>query len=201
MALGRLVALVAVIPNEKEHRMYRTTLLGVILAAMTVAAPAVIASPHQDHPEKFRAEFSGFNETGALNAESGAILSPGHGTLEVWLDRVNQTLTFELSFWDLSAPVTQSHIHFGKNHMAGGVMVFFCSNLATAPAGTQACPANGGTVSGTLTAANVLPIAGQNVTAGDFQALVDALESDTAYANIHTTSFPAGEIRGQVRRQ
>jgi hypothetical protein len=60
--------------------------------------------------------------------------------------------------------------------------------------------AGGGTVTGTLTAANVLPIAGQGVPAGDFQALVDALESDTAYANIHTSNFPAGEIRGQVRR-
>jgi CHRD domain len=100
----------------------------------------------------------------------------------------------------LSAPVTQSHIHFGKKHMAGGVMVFFCSNLTSAPAGTQACPASGGTVTGTLSAANVLALAGQNVTAGDFQALVDALESDTAYANIHTTSFPAGEIRGEVSR-
>jgi hypothetical protein len=163
---------------------------------MTIA-PAAIASPHT---EKFHADFSGFNEVGALNAQSGAILSPGHGTLEVWLDRVNQTLTFELSFWDLSASVTQSHIHFGKRHMAGGVMVFFCSNLASAPAGTQPCPAGGGTVSGTLTAANVLAVAGQGVAAGDFQALVDALESDTAYANVHTTNFPAGEIRGQVRR-
>jgi hypothetical protein len=55
-------------------------------------------------------------------------------------------------------------------------------------------------VTGTLSAANVLAIAGQNVPAGDFDALVDALESDTAYANIHTTSFPAGEIRGEIRR-
>jgi len=36
---------------------------------------------------------------------------------------------------------------------------------------------------------------------------VDALESNTAYANIHTTSgttpenaFPGGEIRGQIHR-
>jgi hypothetical protein len=162
---------------------------------MTAASAAIANS----HTEKFRTEFSGFNEVGALNAQSGAILSPGHGTLELSLDRVNQTLTFSLTYSDLSAPVTQAHIHFGKKHMAGGVMVFFCSNLASAPAGTQPCPANGGTVTGTLTAANVLAIAGQNVPAGDFQALVDALESDTAYANIHTSSFPAGEIRGEVR--
>ena len=55
-------------------------------------------------------------------------------------------------------------------------------------------------MSGTLTAANVIAIPGQGVPAGNFDALVAALESDTAYANIHSTSFPAGEIRGQVRR-
>jgi hypothetical protein len=62
-------------------------------------------------------------------------------------------------------------------------------------------------VSGTWTSADIVAIAGQNVVAGNFDALVDALESNTAYANIHTTSgttpdtaFPAGEIRGQVHK-
>jgi hypothetical protein len=176
--------------------MHRAKLLGALFAAMTVV-PAAMAS---QHTEEFQAVFSGFNEVGALNAQSGAILSEGTATLVLKLDRSAQTLSYTLKFSGLSAPVTQAHIHFGKVHMAGGVMVFFCSNLATAPAGTQACPATGGTVTGTLTAGNVLAIAGQNVPAGDFDALVDALESDTAYANIHTSSFPAGEIRGEIRR-
>jgi hypothetical protein len=30
-------------------------------------------------------------------------------------------------------------------------------------------------------------------------ALTDALASNTAYANIHTMAFPAGEIRGEIR--
>ncbi|MBV8118647.1 MAG: CHRD domain-containing protein, partial [Alphaproteobacteria bacterium] len=60
------------------------------------------------------------------------------------------------------------------------------------------CPNNSGTVTGMWTKGNVQAILGQNVNAGDFDALVDALESNTAYANIHTTAFPAGEIRGQV---
>ena len=55
-------------------------------------------------------------------------------------------------------------------------------------------------MTGTITAANVLAIATQNVTAGDFDALTDALSSNTAYANIHTMKFPAGEIRGQIHR-
>lgn len=173
--------------------MYRAMLL----VAVGIAAPAL------GHPgaEEFRAVLSGFNEVGALNAETGAILTQGTGVVEVKLDRNAQTLSFTLKFDNLSSAVTQAHIHFGKNHVPGGVMVFFCSNLATAPAGTQPCPANGGTVTGTLTAANVLAVTGQNVPAGEFAAVADALLSDTAYANVHTTNFPAGEIRGQLTRE
>jgi hypothetical protein len=169
-----------------------------MIAAATFALPVASA---RDHTEEFHATFSGFNEVGALGAgETGAILSGGIARLRLELDRGAQTLKYHLTFSGLGSAVTQSHIHFGKVHTAGGVMVFFCSNLATAPAGVQPCPADGGTVSGTIIAANVLPLAGQNVPAGDFAALVEALTSDTAYANIHTTNFPAGEIRGEVRR-
>jgi hypothetical protein len=38
------------------------------------------------------------------------------------------------------------------------------------------------------------------VTAGNFQDLLDALESETTYVNLHTTGFAAGEIRGELRR-
>jgi CHRD domain len=176
--------------------MHRRILTIALIAAAGFALPA-----YGDHTEEFHATFSGFNEVGALGAgETGAILSAGTGHLRLDLDRATQTLKFHLTFSGLSSAVTQSHIHLGKVHTAGGVMVFFCSNLATAPAGVQPCPADGGTVSGTITAANVLPVAGQNVPAGDFAAVIAALTSDTAYANIHTTNFPAGEIRGEVRR-
>jgi hypothetical protein len=97
----------------------------------------------------------------------------GRATLDLELNRADQTLSFTLKYSGLSEPATQSHIHFGKVHMAGGVMVYFCSNLASAPAGTQPCPATGGTVTGTLSAANVLGPTAQRVTAGDFQAIVN----------------------------
>jgi hypothetical protein len=174
--------------------MYRA-MIGALVTAVTFAPLAQASS----HVEEFHAVFSGFNEVGGLNAETGAILSDGKATLRLKLDRSQQSISYTLSYSGLGTAVTQAHIHFGKVHMPGGVMVFFCSNLTSAPPNTQTCPASG-TISGTISASNVVGPSAQGVTAGDFQAVVDALESDTAYANIHTTAFPAGEIRGEIRR-
>jgi len=50
------------------------------------------------------------------------------------------------------------------------------------------------------TPASVIGPTPQGIVAGNFDALVAALTSNTAYGNIHTVNFPAGEIRGQIRR-
>jgi hypothetical protein len=174
--------------------------------------------------EEFSARLDGFQELGSLPSvvvdptthtvtssasPTGAILSDGTGTLQLNLDKNSKTATFTLTYNNVGSTqpktgtVTQAHIHFGKNHVSGGILVFFCTNLAPPPAPAPtppACPLNTGTVTGTLVPASVLAIAGQNVVAGDFDALADALTSNTAYANIHTTALPAGEIRGQVHK-
>jgi hypothetical protein len=172
-------------------------------AALCVGA-LMFGSNHASADE-FSARLNGFEELGALNNQTGAILSDGSGTAKLTLNRKGDAISYTLTYSKvgttppLTGTVTQAHIHFGKSRDAGGILVFFCSNLGNGPAGTPACPANGGTVKGTWTGANVLAIPGQNVEAGDFKALVDALDSDTAYANIHTTMLTAGEIRGQCR--
>ena len=168
------------------------------LSGMLLAGGISALSGSVAYAQEFGARLNGFEELGALNAETGAIRSAGKGTLSLDVDKSQASYT--LTYSGLSAPVTQAHIHFGKIHVPGGVMVFFCTNLGNGPAGTPACPPSGGTVTGTWTAASVVGPAAQNVTPGDFSAVIDALNSNTAYANIHTTKFPAGEIRGQVRR-
>jgi len=168
---------------------------GTMLAAVLFVLSSVPASA-----QEYYAKFSGFQEVGGLGAgETGAINSTGQATLKFTLDKTAQTITYTLTYSGLTS-VLQSHIHLGKEHVAGGIMVYFCSNLANPPSGTPTCPAAPATVAGTITATGVVGPVAQNVTAGDFAAVIAALESDTAYANIHTTAFPAGEIRGQVHR-
>jgi CHRD domain-containing protein len=164
--------------------------LAVIVTAMSVGYA---------NAQEFLAVFSGFNEIGGLGAgETGAILSTGQGRLRLSLNTQTQQLSYTLSYSNLGAPVAQAHIHFGKARVAGGIMVFLCTNLGNGPAGTPACPAAGGTVTGTLTPASVIGPIPQNIVPGNFAGVVAALTSLTAYGNIHTTQFPAGEIRGEI---
>ena len=183
--------------------MRRSLLACAALTGVMLAASPAWADRDGDG-EKFRARLSGFNEVGGVGAgQTGAILSGGTATAEVELDKSAGTATYTLTIsGTFSSAVTQAHIHFGKVHVGGGIMVYFCANppaVAPGPAGTPTCPASG-TVTGTWSAASVVGPAAQNVPVGDFDALVQALESNTAYANIHTVTFKAGEIRGQMRR-
>jgi hypothetical protein len=165
-----------------------------ILAWTTlVAASSMLLSAHANAVEKFHAELSGFQEV-------AAVFSLGNGTLDLVINDQATMISYTLTYSPLSMPVTQSHTHFGKEHVAGGIMVFFCSNLGNGPIGTPACPPSGGTVTGQLTAASVVGPVPQGIIVGNFDAVVAAIRSNTAYANVHTTAFPAGEIRGQIHR-
>ena len=171
----------------------------IILSAVLLTATAVTSAIAGDRDDRgmFHATLSGFQEV----TGPGPILSEGTGTLKLKLDRQAKTLTFWLTYSNLTPGAFMAHIHFGPVHVGGSIMVWFCGGApVTPPAGVQPCPAGGGTVTGTITAADVQAIAGQHVMAGDFDAVEDALENDSAYVNVHTTAFPAGEIRGQIHR-
>jgi hypothetical protein len=199
--------------HKREDVMRPYKLIGTALCAGVLALWGGRADA-----EEFSARLTGFQELGSLpnvnltaNPQTaanptGAILSDGTGTAKLSLHRAAGTIDYELTYSNvgttppLTGTVTQAHIHFGKSRDSGGILVFFCTNL-TPPVGPPTpskCPPNDGTVTGTWTTADIVAIAGQNVQAGDFDALADALTSNTAYANIHTTALGAGEIRGQI---
>jgi hypothetical protein len=164
-----------------------------VLAACAVLGFTIGAASADSSDSFLFARLSGFNET------APPILSNGTATFRATVAN-DSSITYTLTFSGLSSPVTQSHLHFAERGVGGGIFLFLCTNL-TPPAGVPtppACPASGGTVTGTLTAANVIGLPAQNLTAGDFAGALRIIRAGDAYANIHTTNFPQGEIRGQV---
>jgi hypothetical protein len=143
---------------------------------------------------KLDATLIGFQEVPAL-------LSTGEGVFSATVDPSRTSITFTLTYSGLLADATQSHIHFGQRGVNGGVMIFFCTNL-TPPAGApvpQHCPLREGTVTGTVTAADVVGPAAQGVAPLSLDNVISAIQSGQIYANVHSTRWPGGEIRGQVK--
>jgi len=110
-------------------------------------------------------------------------------------------IAYELKYRDLEGDVLQSHIHFGQRHVNGGVSVFLCqTEAAPDPTGlAPMCPPSG-RVQGLLRAANVIGPEAQGLSAGEMAELVAAIRAGAAYVNVHSTTFPGGEIRGQSHR-
>jgi hypothetical protein len=110
------------------------------------------------------------------------------------------SLTWELTYSGVNSGVSQAHIHIAQPGVNGGIMVFFCTNLGNGPAGTPACPINGGTLTGSFTAANIVAAAAaQGVEAGNFFEFQRAVRQGVAYVNIHSAQYPGGELRGQIK--
>jgi len=173
--------------------------LAAVIAVLGTAGIATAASNHEGGGSTFRAKLTGYEEATPLSLSTSAT-----GTFKATLNSAGDQLSYTLSYtgpFDTDSPggtVTQSHIHFGEPAMNGGISAFLCTNLGNGPAGTPACPTPNGTVSGTITAAQVIGPTGQGIQPGEFVELVRALRAGAAYANVHTTTRPAGEIRGQI---
>jgi hypothetical protein len=132
------------------------------------------------------------------NQEVPVVSSFARGTFGATLNEDFTELAWNLDY-ENAGTVLQAHIHIGQAGVNGGITIFFCSNLGNGPAGTQACPAGSASLSGTATAADVVGPTGQGVPAGNFFRVQRALRQGVAYANVHSSIFPGGEIRGQIR--
>jgi hypothetical protein len=140
----------------------------------------------------FRATLTGYQEVPAVNTVA-------EGVFEAKLEGAG--FSYTLTYSGLQAPVQQAHIHFAQPSVNGSIVVWLCGTTALpGPAGTPPCPGTSGSVSGFVTADNVLAAstASQQLAAKDLDAVIEAMLAGVAYANIHTTASPGGEIRGQI---
>lgn len=95
----------------------------------------------------------------------------------------DRTIDFTLSYSGLTN-IQGAHIHFGQRGFFGPILFTLSPGSFTSP------------LTGTLTEQNLDPNSGFTFE----DALVQMLAGNT-YVNIHTQSFPDGEIRGQLEQR
>lgn len=157
-----------------------------LLACALSAAPALAAA------EIVIVPLRGYEEVPSIS-------SPARGLFRAFVNRQAGTIAYQLSYQDLQGDVSQAHLHFGQRGVNGGVSVFLCQTAASSdPTGLAPMCPQSGTVSGQLQAANVIGPVGQGIAAGEFEELLAAIRVGAVYVNVHSSTWPGGEIRGQM---
>jgi hypothetical protein len=162
-------------------------LLGLLtgLVVLMLSASIALANDQNRPAREFSATLSGDQERPVPNA------SPAVGAAQFEINRNETAIAYELEYEGIvGGEAFAAHIHLGSRDVAGPVVAFLCGG-----GGKPACPKIAGSISGVITAADLVgPLAGQPLS-----ALAKELRNDNAYANVHSVpQFPGGEIRGHI---
>ena len=116
------------------------------------------------------------------------LLTGAVGTVQMYVDSVNQEITVEMKVFNLPTGSTASHIHVGPKGLSGPVVIDFPIGRGITGDTTLNFRVHDGP------AFHARPEIGINTFADALQAIVGG----NAYVNVHTSANPGGEIRGQV---
>jgi CHRD domain-containing protein len=119
-----------------------------------------------------------------LNAEQETTGSTSTGSGFFSYTTAGDQLCYTLEVRDLTLAPFAAHIHIGPRDVAGPIVV----GLLTPPAATS-------TVSACITA--VEGATGQALSTAELAAI--AADPGSWYVNVHTTNWPGGEVRGQLK--
>jgi hypothetical protein len=168
----------------KERRIQLAAAVAIVSIVSVVATTAVAGDGGNAD-----ADLDGYEEL----SPASSISTMGNGKFKAKIR--SQQIQYELRYADLEGgAVLFAHIHFGQLHTNGGISAFLCGGGSKPPC-PQTQPAR---VTGTIVPSDVIGPTGQGIAPGEFDELVRAMRAGATYANLHTTQFPAGEIRGQI---
>jgi hypothetical protein len=151
-----------------------------LATGLTAIALVAFAGPSAAQEIRMIASLTGGEETPGL-------LTGALGTAEVVVDAPRRSVTVTLNLFNVPTGTTAGHIHVGPKGVAGPIILDF--GFPTGRTGDMALVFGLG-----LSAFRARPDIGINTIEDAIQAIVGG----NAYVNIHTTTFPAGEIRGQI---
>jgi hypothetical protein len=131
------------------------------------------------------ATLSGGEETPAV------VLTGAVGTVVASIDPTNREVAVTLRVFNIpgTAPTTAGHFHVGPKGIGGPVVLNFPSSIVGLTGDF--------TLTFRLNEASFVPRPAQGINTID--DMLQAMAAGNAYANVHTSANPGGEIRGQLK--
>jgi len=156
-----------------------------VLSVLALAAAAGLATPA--FAQTYRANLTG-------PGESPPNTSPGMSM--VTIDLSGTKLMVDAPFRDLVAPTTVAHIHCCTTQAFSGAAAP-AIGFADFPTGVQSGTySHSFSLSDTATYEPAFLAANGGTASSAASALMNAINANEAYVNIHSTTYPNGEIRG-----
>lgn len=163
----------------------KVLVLAFAIAALTLALVATVALGGDK--SRVKTTLAGYNEVPSVS-------TMGRGEFSATINDEERVISYTLTLGGtFNSSLLFAHIHFGQRDVNGGVAAFLCGGGSK----PQPCPPNG-TVTGTITPADVIGPSGQGIGPGEWDELVAAIRAGVTYANVHSNTQPGGEIRGQI---
>jgi len=160
------------------------------LASLLAAGALAAAAPAFAHTAVYSAPLLGSSEVPAA-----ATPASGFGTVTIDLDTVQMRV--QATFSGLLGNTTASHIHCCVNPGANVGVATMTPTFIGFPLGVTSGSFDQTFDMALASSYNAAFITNNGGTVGSaFNALVAGLDAGRAYLNIHTSSFPGGEIRG-----
>ncbi|WP_260484370.1 CHRD domain-containing protein [Sphingomicrobium flavum] len=144
------------------------------LALGAIAAIGLTSAAAADHPYAFTGTKLETSLTGAAEVP-GPGDADGSGMAMIWLNQGKSEICYDIMVMDIALPATGAHIHEAPAGSSGGVVV-----------GLEAPGADGNSRGCALVDQDLIKEIRKN-------------PSDY-YVNIHNDEFPAGAVRGQLRK-
>ena len=133
----------------------------------------------------FTTHLSGDNEVPARDTNAT-------GQVIVQISKDESSIYFKIIVANVQANITGSHFHMGPAGANAGVVVNLL-NSSSIPPDTNA-PINGILAEGTINAGNLSGA----LLGKPLSDLISAIRAGNIYVNLHTISYPSGEIRAQL---
>ncbi len=136
--------------------------------------------------------------TDEAEVQDPAVVSDGFANAVITINRKFRRATVRVTFTNLEGNVTRLHLHCAPAGANGPIALGLVDLVGVAFDNSETITLDANTITGRIRNNQFPTGAANNCGIYNLHDLAAAIDAGQIYWNLHTTAFPAGELRGQV---